>query len=43
MLYSLLDAIEAFINAIFKALQDLLNFLGIGVTIPPVDLTNNNQ
>ncbi len=43
MLNSFLDAIEAFVNAILKAVQDLLNFLGIDVSIPPIDIGDPNQ
>ncbi|MCX8065156.1 MAG: hypothetical protein N3G21_08285 [Candidatus Hydrogenedentes bacterium] len=38
MVFSFLEAVEAFVNAILKAVQDLLNFLGINVTLDPIDI-----
>jgi len=38
MLQEFLDAIEAFVNAVLGALNALLEVLGIGLTIDPIDL-----
>lgn len=43
MIFSLLDAMEAFVNAILKAVQEFLNFLGINVTLGTIDLGNTEQ
>ncbi|HOK08857.1 MAG TPA: hypothetical protein PLT82_12720 [Candidatus Hydrogenedens sp.] len=40
MLWLFLEAVEAFVNAIFKAVSDFLFILGIPVDLKPIDIGN---